>query len=51
MLVSVIGPEGWIKPGAETRVKARAKAGDKQREHTQGEGRGEEGHLAFHLLL
>lgn len=51
MLVSEIGPKGWIKPGTEMRVKAGTKAEDKRWEHTQGEGSRRKATLAFHLLL
>lgn len=50
MIVSEISPEGWIKPGTEMRVKAGAKAEDKRREHTQGEGSREEGHPGFSFI-
>lgn len=51
MLVLVIGPEGWIKPAAETRGR------QEQRQRTRGrnihmvKGTGRKATLAFHLLL
>ena len=45
--VSEFGPVGWIKPGAERRVKAGIRAEGKRRECTRAEGSREEGIPGF----
>lgn len=45
--VSESGPVGWMKPGAERRVKAGIRAEGKRRECTRAEGSREEGIPGF----
>lgn len=51
MLVSVIGPEGWIKPAAETRGRQEQRQRTRGRNTHRVKGAGRKATLAFHLLL